>query len=268
MTRVIVHPGFHKTGTTSLQTYMVENQAALADYAHFYTKEHFLRAGNLARRYGMKPTYWYRWRFGRALRRFLTTIPDAPVVILSWECFSGVMPGHRRLTGTITGFASTARPMSRTINAELRHRFGADTEVVWFYTTRELESWLRSIYGHILRSIRIQDDYPTFRARLAKVPAPVVEAELMRDYLAPMPVRIAPLEDFADNRLGQASALLELAGVPAEVMAGLPDALHSNRGNPPELLEKFLELNRKLSDKKLLHERKHKLIRQYHRRQK
>lgn len=268
MTRVIVHAGFHKTGTTSLQTFMTRNQAAYATHAHFYTKEHFLKAGNLARRYGMNPNVWYRWRFGRALRAFLASIPDAPVVILSWECFSGVMPGHRRWTGTITEFASTAKPMSRTITAELRRRFGDTVEIAWFYTTRELEGWLRSVYGHMLRSIRIRDDYPGFRARLAKVLGPAAEAEIMCDYLAPMPVRIALLEDFAENRLGQSAALLEFACVPVEIMAQLPDAPHSNRGNPPELLEKFLELNRACSDKKLLHEQKHKLIRQYQRRRK
>ncbi|MFT6684656.1 MAG: hypothetical protein ACJAQV_001833, partial [Loktanella salsilacus] len=52
MVHVIVHPGFHKTGTSSLQSWLGQNRRALKPYLSFYGKADFLTAGSAARIYG------------------------------------------------------------------------------------------------------------------------------------------------------------------------------------------------------------------------
>jgi len=86
------------------------------------------------------------------------------MIVLSRETFSGGMPGHHTLSGRLmTSYQRPAKRLAKVIISELRRRFGPSTEITFFYTTRERESWLRSVYGHLLRSIRITDDYVSFR---------------------------------------------------------------------------------------------------------
>ncbi|MEJ2020095.1 MAG: hypothetical protein P8X51_18060 [Maritimibacter sp.] len=151
MTRVIVHAGFHKTGTTSLQSFLKRNTDALAPYAAIYLQRALKRARYLGRIYGQRPVFWRRWMFRRGFREFLASIPDAPTIVISRESFSGMMLGYRgaRLR-RCRRYASMAIPLAREIIRELRRRFGPEVEIEFLYTTREGESFLKSTWGHVL----------------------------------------------------------------------------------------------------------------------
>lgn len=261
MTRIIVHAGFHKTGTTSLQDFLSDNRDALASQLAYYGKADFLNAGADARIYAQRPYPWRLWRFRRAFRRFLTNIPDHPTNVLSRETFSGGMPGHRRVTGRwITSYGDSAETLARVIVSELQRRFGDGCEIVFFYTLREREDWLRSVHGHLLRSIRLTDDFPTFAARFAASISPATEADALRRALAPIPVVTAALEDWRDHPEGPAGALLDLLDVPDDLRATLTPATRANAGQSADLREAFLALNRSETDKSLLRSRKAGLL--------
>ena len=245
MTRVIVHAGFHKTGTTSLQTYLARNRKALKPWFDYYGKAEFLQAGAAARIYGQRRFAWRRRAFRRAFRRFLDTIPRAGTIVLSRETFAGAMPGHRDFLGrTLTSYTPAAVPLAREITRALRRRFGPDTVVEFLYTIRERESWLRSVYGHLLRSIHLTEDYEVFRATLADTPDLREQANAIAAALQPVPVHMARLEDFSDHPAGPAGAVLVLAGVPDDLAASLPPARHEYRGQSPQMQAEFLALNR------------------------
>lgn len=266
MTHVIVHAGFHKTGTSSLQDYLRAHRARLADRVTIYLKDDFLDAGNAARRYGMRPHPWRMWRFRRALREFLNAIPEAPVIFLSWEGFSGVMPGHRRpLSGPVRGMARAAVPLARGIVAELRHRFGPTARIEFLYTLREGESWLRSVWGHIARSIRLTEDYPAFRAGFRTLTPLDAEAATVARAIAPVPVHTAWLEEIGTLPQGPATPALRLMGFSEAEIAALPRASHVNRGNSDTATQTFLHLNRTLADPAELKQRKDALARDDHR---
>ena len=262
MVRVIVHPGFHKTGTSSLQAYLSENRETLAPYLTFYGKEDFPRAGTAARIYAQKPYPWRLRQFRRALDSFLADIPDAPVIVLSRETFSGAMPGHRRHSGRlITGYDCTAQRLGRQITAALRARFGPQVEITWFFTVRDLEPWIRSVYGHLLRSIHLTEDFDTFRAQFPDLPdLSDLARKIARDIGVPAP-HLARLEDTGARREGPAAALLDLLEVPATVRAGLPAAQRHNPGQDPALEEAFLALNRSGADKETLRQHKDAMLR-------
>jgi len=245
MTRVIVHAGFHKTGTTSLQDFLYRNRAALKPFLSYYGKSDFLAAGAHARIYAQRPFPWRLWRFRRAFRAFLSGIEADGTIVLSRETFSGGMPGHRQLGGKLMmSYGRAARPLSRVIVSELRRRFGPETDITFFYTVRAREPWIKSVYGHLLRSIRITADFDTFRARFPDLPGPQVEAKAMARYLAPIPVVIATLEDYATEAEGPAKAVLDLLDVPRTVRSNLIPARRANTRNSAELLAGFLEINR------------------------
>ena len=263
MTKVIVHAGFHKTGTTSLQNFLGQNRNQLAPYFTYYGKADFLHAGANARLYGQRPYYWRLIRFRRSFRRFLNSIPDAPVIILSRETFSGVMPGHRDVRGrTIQNQTDVAITLAREIHAGLIKRFGAATQVEFIYTTRDTESWIRSVYGHLLRSIHLTDDYDAFRAGFPTLAGPDQTTATIARALAPIPVHTARLADYADIPAGPADAILQLAGVPDEATAALKPATRANAGQSLELEQQFLALNRSTQDKVRLKTLKDQMIRE------
>ncbi len=263
MMRVIVHPGFHKTGTTSLQDFLHDNRDMLAPYLRCYGKADFPDAGAAARIYAQRPFPWRLYRFRLALRRFLQGLPEGGTIVLSRETFSGGMPGHRRIDGAlITSYHQPALRLARAIIAELRRRFGQDVDITFFYTTRAREAWIESVYGHLLRSIRLTDDFAAFRARFPALASLEEEARRMAVALAPVPVVTAALEEWGNHRNGPAEALLELAGVPEEVRARLAPARRANRGQGADLQAKFLEINRRGGSRAALKTAKEKLLRE------
>ncbi len=263
MTRVIVHAGYHKTGTTSLQNFMRDNKGLLAPYLRYYGKNDFRQAGAHARIYAQKPFPWRLRRFRISLRRFLADLPEGGTIVLSRETFSGGMPGHRKFGGALmTSYYQPALRLAGVITGELRRRFGQDVDITFFYTTREREAWIASVHGHLLRSIRLRDDFATFRARFPALASPAEEARRMAGALAPVPVVTAALEDWADHKHGPAEALLDLAGVPGEVRAGLKPARRANSGQSEALREAFLALNRRGGSRAALKAAKEKLLRE------
>lgn len=261
MTRVIVHPGFHKTGTSSLQSYLGQNRAALAPYVAFYGKAAFLQAGSAARIYGQKPYPWRLRAFRGALDRFLTSIPDAPVIVLSRETFSGAMPGHKRLFGRmVKDYQGVAVPLGRQICAALQARFGPDVQIEFLYTLRDREPWIRSVYGHLVRSIHLTEDFEAFRARFRRLMDPAAEARAIAAALPLHAVHLARLEDIGGHREGPASCLMDLLDIPAELRAALPPARRANVGQTPEMEQKFRELNASGQDKAALKRQKDRML--------
>ena len=261
MTRVIVHAGFHKTGTSSLQDFLFQNKAALAPFLDYYGKNDFLEAGSHARIYAQRPFPWRLNNFRKTFRDFLHSIPEAEVIVISRETFTGGMLGHRRFDGRLmTSYQKPARKLLPVIEDELRRRFGKDTNIMFFFTLREPESWIRSVHGHLLRSIRLKDSFKEFHDRFPDFLSPVQEAQKLAHFLAPTPVAMSYLEDWADHPEGPAGAILELLDVPDAVRQGLIPSQRSNVGQPENLRDEFLSLNKEKRSKQELKIAKEKLI--------
>ncbi|MBV7377741.1 hypothetical protein [Maritimibacter dapengensis] len=262
MTRVIVHAGFHKTGTSSLQDYLGKHYHALLPWFTFYgTGDALHRSAVASRIFAKKPFPWRRRAVRRALRADLAALPDAEVIVLSREHYSGVMPGLRDWLGrVIPNFHRAAKPLAKLMISELRHRFGQDVEITFFYTTRKRGDWLASVHGHLLRVIELTDDFDSFATRFRPDMGPENEAGIMRRALAPIPVVTAALEDWGTSHCGPAGALLTLIGVPEDVQAALPPANIANAGHDPRTRDALLSLNREDLSKPALRERKDLLL--------
>lgn len=246
---VIVHAGFHKTGTSSLQEYLKRHRDELRGFADIYLKNDFMDVGNLGRVYGLKPYPWRKRQFRRAFDRFIKTVPPSHTIVLSWEGLSGVMPGHRRLfTGTIQNFRRAAVPLGNEIVASIRARFGQDTDITYLYSLRERDSWIKSVYGHVVRSIRITDDFAGFRARLPDLPDLAQEAADIVAQLPDVALATSYLEDTSHTHSGPATAILDLIGVPDRVRNTLSVARPRNKGLPAYVEDAFLRLNRNVKN--------------------
>ncbi len=261
MTRVIVHAGFHKTGTTSLQDFLNDNRSALSAWMTYYGKADFLKAGAHARIYGQRPFWWRRVLFRRAFMRFLQGIPADEVIVLSRETFCGVMPGHRRFGGRIVeSYATAAIPLAQEIVGCLRDHFGPGVTIEFIYTLRDRDNWLASVHGHLLRSIKLTRTLEEFRAGFRHLPDPRADVGRIAAALMPIPVHIAWLEDYADQPEGPAGAILDLVEFPDVLRDSLRPAKIGNPGQPPELRARLLDLNRAGSEGASLKAEKESLL--------
>ncbi|MDJ0824679.1 MAG: hypothetical protein QNJ16_04175 [Rhodobacter sp.] len=245
MTRVIVHAGFHKTGTTSLQRYLRENRHALAPWFAYHGTSQFDLAAERSKVYAQRRFVWRRWRFRRALHDCLASLPDADTIVLSRETLTGVMPGHRDWRGrVIQSYLPAAVPLCRDTAAALRARFGRDVRIEFVITTREQSTWIESVYGHLVRSIHLTENFAAF---IAQFPNPIdldEEAARLAERLAPYPTHIFRMEDYADSHAGPATPILDLCGVPDELRTALPPAAHANARQSADLEAAFIRLNR------------------------
>ncbi len=259
--RVLIHAGFHKTGTTSLQDFLKLNRDALSEHFDYYGKNDILNSGSSARLYSQRPFPWRLARFRRTLRRFLDGIPANRSMVLSRETFAGGMPGHRRFSGGLmTSYTPAAIPLAKTIVAELRRKYGAKAEIILLYTTRNREDWIKSVHGHLLRSIRLKLDFEAFRAQFTNLPDPKNEATKIAAAMAPIRVEHRALEDYRLAPEGPARAILDIMEIPQDVRDMLQSAPRSNTGQPLDLRHTFLQLNRHIRAKSELQTRKTALL--------
>lgn len=256
---VLVHAGFHKTGTSSLQSFLTENREALNGHFQFFGKADFVGLGARARRYGQRPYPWRMRHFRRGLRKFLATLPDDRRIVLSRETFSGIMPGHRRLLGPVRSYRPAAANLAQVIAAELRFRYGAEVKIAFLYTLRDRPSWLRSVYGHILRSIRLRLDFAAFKHQIS---GPDLEQECasIRSRLGGIPVLETWLADHEHDPFGPAQKVLDIMGVDAITQAGLSPVGRKNPGHTDVILEEFLTLNRAIRNKTALRSAKEAIL--------
>ncbi|MEM8789332.1 MAG: hypothetical protein AAGE76_13825 [Pseudomonadota bacterium] len=259
--KVLIHPGFHKTGTTSLQQFMLVNRAALAPWFDYYGKMDFRAAGAHARIFGTHPFPWRLLRFRLSLRRFLARLEPGRNIVISRETLSGALPGHRDWRGRVLQDYQAAAPvLANALRGEIRRRFGTDTQIVFLYTTRDREAWIESLHGHLLRSTPLALDFAGFRAQFPALLGPEQEARLMASYLAPDRVEVVSLEHSRDLPFGAATTVLDLMDVPKAARVPLVQSPKSNAGPSAALRNRFLNLNRQRLRPEPLHKEKKRLL--------
>ena len=258
MTRVLVHAGFHKTGTTSLQDFLDLHRSALPPDLAIYLRKDMPGLARATRRYSRRPSLRNRLGYRRTLRQIFKTVADAPVIFISWEGLLGMMPGQPRKDGRMAlGYGATGPTMARDIDRCLRRRFGSSAQIEYLLTVRQNEPWVKSLWHHRLRNARMTDDFVTFRAHFGDGPDLIQEAQAIRTALPRRTVHVAALEDLATHKWGPASAVFDILGMKPD----LPPAGRSHTAVSDTLHEQFLALNRQMTDKKMLQKTKRRMLR-------
>ena len=225
--RVIVHAGFHKTGTTTVQRCLQINRAILAPHAQVLLRADLMgtsTAAGLYARWRLPPLrLWLRSRLRRALRRH-PPVPDAAVVI-SCERLSGMMPGrHGRWRYDLAPELAV-----ETVRA-LRAVWGPRLEIGFVYTTRDRDAWTESVWRHLVQHDGMRLPFERFGERLAGAPDLEDLVEEVRARILPVPVETVALENWEDAPLGPAEPILRLAGLWDEVLDELIPVPPANVG--------------------------------------
>lgn len=242
MTRVVIHAGFHKTGTTSVQSTLRANRALLEPHLRVFLKQDLEALTEATRAHCAAPGEEAPLKaVGRHALRFFRRIDraDPRPVLISSEDLSGHLPGRRRHQG----YHAAPRIMA-VIAENARHRFGEALDLTFFFSTRAPDSWLHSTWWQNLRATRLIDDLDLYAAR------PEINADLSRivdavaQQVAPAQVLSEPLEQSRERREGPLAPLLDLVALDAAVRARLTLLAPVNAQPVAGLDEVFLALNR------------------------
>jgi len=233
--RLIVHAGFHKTGTTSIQKALKAHRAQLRPHVRIGLRPAMVGLCEAARAYSVSRSALDLGLVQYEAAELATDWVGATgTLLLSSEDLSGHMPGRRGLR------SYDAAPKLVTAMVAAWRAVIPDLEITFVYTTRTAAPWLASCHMQHLRATRItlaQEDYVRDFAASADLNDIV---DQVRAAVPDIAVRRFALED------GPFAPLLQLAGIPDPLW---PDMPHRNRGEPDSLRAALLAINRSdLSD--------------------
>lgn len=260
MTRIILHVGFHKTGTSSIQGFFRRNSERLSHHLLFVSMEDIHETAVAARLYSLRPFPWRRRRLVAAANALVASLPDGKTILISREQLSGAMLGASNIFGRRkTNYTRLAKEIGRILVDALRARFGPETQIDFYYSLRETESWMQSLYGHLLSSGRLKDDYDRFRKRFSDMPDAESQAREIAAHAGAHAIHISYLHDSKDLPQGPATPLLDVLKIPHHLREKLGPGRVENVGMTAQMRSEFLALNRKFLSARTLHRTKKKI---------
>ena len=248
--RVIIHAGFHKTGTKSMQDMLRRYRTELGAEIRVGLKEDIQSLADAARSLSTKASLTNRFELIEAAVEMAQKIDlnDPRPLVLSSEDLAGAIPGR----GKLKSYPRAALILS-TIRDACHEVAGNKVDLTFVLSTRSPQSWMRSCYAQHVRHKAMTESVENYCARLeAKSDLGALVAQI-RQEIAPCPVIDFSLEESSQRRLGPVEPLLDIAGVSDELRSKLTPLPAANASLPDDVLQQFLDLNRQdLPDAKLI----------------
>ncbi len=238
--RIYLHPGFHKTGTSSIQHFLWLNRDALAPAADILLLRHLQPVTRVCHAFSRTQNPGLLLDLAEALEDALSDVELSPsrTLILSCEALCGHLPGWPG-----TDSYGAAPVLLHYICGFLKHRF-PDADITTILTTRTAEDWLFSAYRHHLKGQRLTLDRAAFSRKYRKASDLTGMANDIAKALAPLPVETLALEQATLHPLGPGGAFVQGMGLPADIVARLTPVGIGNSGPDDALWQRYLQLNR------------------------
>jgi len=251
--RIVVHTGFHKTGTTSAQAFLAENGPVLWPVMALGLGYKFRPLLSAARGFS---TWRDPFSLEKFRRRFETYLAELNLgkrdLLISAEELSGHLPGR----GDLADY-SAAPILMQEIEDVLLAAY-PEAAVTFVLTLRRPETWWPSAYWEHVKSSRMVLDYAAFldtygALDLADAAAAIDLRSDLRTYW---------LEEMSQTAHGPATPLLRLMALSEERWAKLTPIVEKNRAPRAReaLIEDFLTLNRSALDQDALKAAKKALL--------
>ncbi|MEW9918373.1 hypothetical protein AB2B41_02060 [Marimonas sp. MJW-29] len=237
--RIIIHAGFHKTGTSTLQATLRENRAALKKHVALRLRWHMREIVAASRGYSTDQDPLTLIKVQARFGRMINELPGMPrrTLIISSEELCGHLPGR----GKLESYA--AAPVLLYAYWEIVKTRFPEADILIYLSTRSPGAWLASAHWEHVKSSNMTLDFDAFCARYAGAAdlSGMVSEVAAR---VPAPVHAHALEDCRDLPLGPAQPLLDLCDIPAEDMAALTPCPPKNSRLDADVLTAMIEANR------------------------
>lgn len=241
MMRVVLHAGFHKTGTSSVQAMLGHNRGLLSDGLRILLKPDILTVTRLARHYSRDHNPETLRQMRVRMRQCAQTLDpaDPRPVLMSAEDLVGHMPGRHGITQY-----DAAIDLLPALVDGLRRGIAGPSDIRVFLSTRAERPWLQSNWWQNLRSTRLTltlDDYCAHHPEAGRFDTllPRIAARLPVGCLLHM-----PLEEMSGLPHGPLTPLLDLAGIDDSLRRRIVALAPRNQRPDSRLEARMLELNR------------------------
>ncbi|WP_425039894.1 hypothetical protein [Primorskyibacter sp. S187A] len=258
MAQLVVHAGFHKTGTKSVQACLAANAPLLAPQVRIYLKDDILPLTKAARAYSVQRTAPALAAVSRAAENFCSHIAaqGSQNVVVSCEDLAGVMPGRRGVE------SYAAVPMIMDVIAQaVRKHLGSTLDLTLVFTLRDPDSWLASLWWQHLRSTRYTLDARSHARQMQEAADFEAIMAMTRKTVPEVQVVAAPLEEYRDLPHGPATVLLDILEIPAEIQRDMERGAIENSRPAGKLEPVFLALNQSDLPNAVVTETKKRLMR-------
>ncbi|NNE51215.1 MAG: hypothetical protein HKN30_02310 [Sulfitobacter sp.] len=241
--RIIIHAGFHKTGTSTIQATLRENRVAMKRQVALRLRWHMKELVAATRGYSTWRDPLTLIKVQHRFIRMLEGLPGMPrrTLIISCEELVGHLPGR----GDLMDYG--AAPELLYAFWELAQERFPSAEILIYLSTRAPTSWLSSAYWEHVKASNMTMDFDAFVAkyhRAAQLDDMVAEVASR----VPVPVHHCALEDCQNRSLGPAEPLLDLCDLPIDVQVELVPAHPANARLGEDVLQALLEANRAYKD--------------------
>ncbi|MDP4033193.1 MAG: hypothetical protein Q8P60_10145 [Pseudorhodobacter sp.] len=239
--RIIVHAGFHKTGTTTVQQLLRHNATVLRPRVMLGLKPKLRPILSAARGYSTWGDPLTLMKFGHRVGVYLRQVPLGPyrALCLSCEELCGHMPGR----DAVPDYSHAADLMHEFAEVAMAVH-GPALELTFYFSCRNPANWLRSAWAEHVKATRLTLDFAAFASRYAAAADLDAVVAQIRARLAPHRVLSARLEQCAAQPLGPAQPLIDLLPLPPVKRAALQAVAPANPSPAPEVLAALLVLNR------------------------
>lgn len=237
--KIMVHAGFHKTGTSTVQAVLRDNRKALMPVLAIRLKGQMRELISATRGYSTYRTDEALEKVSRRFDALLRDLPGMPrrTLLLSAEELSGHMPGR----GPLADYS--AAPVLCDLFVQRARLAFPDTPVVFCFGTRAAAPWLRSAWAEHVKSSGMVLEFAEFSARYPDAAdLENVVNEVRRT--VPAPVHCYALEDCADGPLGPADPVLDHCDIPEDLRAALTPKPPQNARLDDTTLAALLAINR------------------------
>jgi hypothetical protein len=255
---MIIHAGFHKTGTTTVQNVLKAQHPFLTPHLCVILKSDIRDLCEAALAYSAQPSKTRLATFRDEAAACFGTMPedDPRPILISAEDLCGAIPGRHGRIGY---------PHAKALLATLISQIALDCAPQVYLSTRAPTAWLKSCYAHNLRHGRTclsLEDFITAHAgpSLDKIAADIASA------LGRVPVTTAALEDTSTSAHGPLTPILDLLALPEALRKPLRPTSVGNPSLPPDILDALLKLNRAKDDGTTRNKAKKQLVADYQRR--
>lgn len=238
---IVLHAGFHKTGTSTIQQSLRANRPILKRHVAIRLKPMMKELLHAARGFST-------WRdpisLAKAEMRFGALLDDLPrmprrTLCLSAEELCGHMPGR----GALRDYSAAPLLLSRFCETA-RARFpNADLSIA--LTVRTQQDWLRSAWAEHVKSSSMVLDFDAYVENYAESADLPGMAEQIADATG-VRVNVIAMEDHARNLV---APLLRHCGVPSDVLEQVQPVRAANTRLPEAVLLELLQANRAHADK-------------------
>lgn len=240
MQHILLHPGFHRTGTSSMQHFLWLNRETLAPHLTVRLTRHFKPLAQHCARYAASLNPLDLTDLIGALDQGFAEnpVPRDRNLLISSEALCGTIPGEHGIADY-----SAAPALITYMVGYLQERF-PDAQVRVILTTRTPDDWLFSAYRHILRRSRMtltREDFAVKYAKAADLDAIVAD---IAEAIAPAETLYLPLDHALNSHLGPGTALLDQLPLPDDIRERLLPVGIGAAGAAPHLWGQFLAMNR------------------------